>query len=189
MLDLVTASAVAYPVILGFVALDAVVPMVPGETLVISGSILASRDELSLPMVIAAGIAGGMLGDSASYGLGATAGRRLVPKLFDDQRSRERLTWMREQLDQRAAVIIIAARFIPGGRTAATFAAGTLELGWSRFLPIDALAVTIWVSYAAALGYFGGETFEDSFWKPLAAATIVAALVTLLGETFRRRAS
>jgi len=187
MLDLVTSSAVAYPVILGFVALDAVVPMVPGETLIISGSILASRDELSLPLVIAAGIAGGMIGDSASYGLGATAGRKLAPKLFDDERSRERLDWIRDQLDQRAAVIIIAARFIPGGRTAATFAAGTLELGWRRFLPIDALAVTIWVSYAAALGYFGGETFEDSFWKPLLAATIVAALVTAAGETYRRR--
>ena len=37
------------------------------------------------------------------------------------------------------------------------------------------------------LGYFGGEAFKESLWKPLLTALGVAALVAGLGELWRRR--
>jgi membrane-associated protein len=83
-------------------------------------------------------------------------------------------------------VIIIAARFIPGGRTATTFLAGALGMPWRRFVAIDTLAAVLWATYIALLGYFGGATFEEDLWKPLLAAGAIAILVATAGELFRR---
>lgn len=185
--DLVTSSATAYAVIAGFVALDAVFPVVPGETLITTGAVLAANDELSIVLVILSGVVGGVLGDNVSYLLGAKIGTRIAPRLFSGERGRSQLRWAREQLRARGAVIIVAARFIPGGRTATTFAAGTLAYGRRRFVAVDLVAVALWSCYAAALGWFGGEAFQDSLWKPLLIAVAVASVVALAGEAYRRR--
>lgn len=185
--DLITDSALTYLVIAGFVALDAVFPVVPGETLITSGGILAANGELSLPLVVLAGTLGGVVGDNASYLAGAKLGRRVAPRLFKSERAERQLRWARHQLDRRGAVIILVARFVPGGRTATTFAAGTLEYEWRRFLVADTVAVVLWAVYAAMLGYLGGEAFRDSFWKPLVAAIVVGSLLAALGELYRRR--
>lgn len=185
--ELITDSPTTYAVIAGFVALDAVFPLVPGETLITAGGVLAANGDLSLPLVMLAGALGGVLGDNASYLAGARLGRRVAPRLFSGDRAQRQLQWARHQLDERGAVIILVARFIPGGRTATTFAAGTLEYGWRRFLAVDTVAVLLWAVYAAMLGYLGGEAFRDSFWKPLLAAIVVGSALAGLGELYRRR--
>src|SRR5215217_8747932 len=53
------------------------------------------------------------------------------------------------------ATIIVVARFVPGGRTATTFTAGTVRLAWPRFAAADAVGATLWAAYAAGLGYLG----------------------------------
>ena len=68
-------------------------------------------------------------------------------------------------LEERGGYLIVIARFIPGGRTAATFAAGSLDWPWRRFIVFDVAAGAIWGSYAGLLGYFGGKTFKDSPFK------------------------
>jgi len=82
--------------------------------------------------------------------------------------------------------LIGVGRFIPGGRTATTFAAGTLEMPYRRFLFADVCAATLWAVYVSMLGYLGGETFKDSLWLPLASSLAVAALVGLGFEAWRR---
>jgi membrane protein DedA with SNARE-associated domain len=78
------ASPLTYLAVLGACALDAVLPIVPSEAVVIAASILATRGELSIWLVTVAAAAGGFLGDTASYVLGRTAGasaaRRLIRK-------------------------------------------------------------------------------------------------------------
>lgn len=56
-----------------------------------------------------------------------------------------------------------------------------------RFLPADAVAAGLWASYAAGLGYLGGETFEHNLWLPLLIATGVSLIVLAVGELFRRK--
>ena len=70
------------------------------------------------------------------------------------------------------------ARFIPGGRTAVTLSAGTLEYPWRKFILFDSIAGLIWGVYAAALGYFGGKAFENAPWKGLLLAFAIALAVT-----------
>jgi membrane-associated protein len=176
----------AYPAIVGAVALDSVVPVAPGETLVITAGVLVADDGLNLVLVLVAAALGGFLGDNACYWLGALLGRRAERRLFSSERGQQHVAWARRQLDRRGGPIIVAARFIPGGRTATTFSAGALEMPWRRFATIDAVAASLWACYATTLGYFGGATFRESLWKPLVAASLVAMTVAATAEVVRR---
>jgi membrane-associated protein len=175
-----------YPAIVAAVAFDSLLPVAPGEAVMITAGVLAANGDLSPFLVICAGTAGGCLGDNASYGLGASLGRRAERRFFSSELARRRLAWGRRQLQERGAAIIVVARFIPGGRTATTFSAGLLEMPWRRFLAVDALAAALWATYMTLLGYFGGSAFEKSLWKPMLAAGLVAAAAAGGAELLRR---
>lgn len=182
----VQASPLTYLAVLGACALDAVLPIVPSEAIVIAASVLATKGELSIWLIALAAAAGGFLGDTGSYVLGRTAGAAAARRLFRSPKAKGRLTWAGEALDRHGATIIMVARFIPGGRTATTFTAGTVRLAWPRFAAADAVGATLWAMYAAGLGYLGGETFEQ---RPLYAFLFglgVALLVALAVEAARR---
>ena len=123
----------------------------------------------------------------AAWGLGATIGERAIRLLARGRRARQRVEWARVQLRERGALIVVVARFIPGGRTATTLAAGMLGMRWRRFAAADAIGASLWGAFAAMLGYVGGETFEDSLWMPLAASAAAVIVVASLGECWRRR--
>lgn len=176
----------AYPAIVAAVAFDSLLPVAPGEAVMITAGVLAANGDLSPVLVVCAGTAGGCLGDNASYGLGASLGRRAERRFFSSAKARQRIAWASRQLEQRGAAIIIVARFVPGGRTATTFSAGVLEMPWRRFFAVDALAAAIWATYMTLLGYFGGSAFEDSLWKPILAAAVVAAAAAGAAELVRR---
>ena len=184
--DAVGGEAWTYPAIVLAVAIDSLFPVAPGEAVMITAGVLAAGGDLSLPLVILAGLAGSLLGDNASYALGASLGRRAERRFFSSARSRRQIEWARGQLHERGTAIIIAARFVPGGRTATTFSAGTLAVPWRRFVMADALAAALWATYVALLGYFGGATFEEDLWKPVLAAGAVAILVAAIAELVRR---
>lgn len=82
--------------------------------------------------------------------------------------------------------MIVAARFVPGGRTATTFTAGTVGMRWRRFVGADAVAALLWSLYVTALGYLGGATFRDEEGKAIALSLGVAGTVALAGELARR---
>ena len=184
--DAVGGEVWTYPAIVLAVAIDSLFPVAPGEAVMITAGVLAAGGDLSLPLIVLAGLAGSLIGDNASYGLGASLGKRAERRLFSSARSRRRIEWARRQLHERGTAIIIAARFVPGGRTATTFSAGTLAMPWRRFVVADAVAATLWATYVALLGYFGGSTFEEDLWKPVLAAGAVAILVAAIAELVRR---
>lgn len=179
-------EAWSYPAILAAVAFDSLLPVAPGEAVMIAAGVLAANGDLSPILVACAGTAGGCLGDNASYGLGASLGRRAERRLFSSQRARQRVSWASRQLQVRGTAIIVVARFIPGGRTATTFSAGVLEMPWRRFVLVDAFAAALWATYMTLLGYFGGTAFEQSLWKPVLAAALVGAAAAGIAELVRR---
>jgi membrane-associated protein len=183
---LVTGSAWSYLVIVAVVAADSIFPLVPGETAVMTGGILAASGHMVVPLVVLAAWAGGMLGDNGTYWVGRVLGARARRRFFASDKALHRLAWAETQLELRGGPIILAARFIPGGRTATMFSAGSLEMPWRRFIGADALAAGVWALYATGLGYLGGETFRHSVWKPLLVAFGIAVLVTVAGELYRR---
>ena len=108
-------------------------------------------------------------------GSGASSANGSRRRLFKGDRRRH-LDRAHRLLEERGGYLIIIGRFIPGGRTAVTFAAGSLDWPWRRFIFFDVIAGIIWASYAALLGYFGGKAFETAPWKGLLVAFAVAAV-------------
>jgi membrane-associated protein len=161
------ASGWAYAVVFLLAALDALLPVVPSETAVITAGVVAAGGDLQLVAVIAAAAAGAFLGDNTAYLIGNRFGRRVTERFFRGEKARKRIEWTEHQLETRGGEIIAVGRFIPGGRTAVTLSAGTLGYPWRRFALFDALAALGWALYASLLGFFGGRAFEDAPWKGL----------------------
>jgi membrane-associated protein len=184
----VSGSPWTYLLILGVCAGDALLPLFPSETLVVTAAVLAADGRLNIGLVAASAATGALIGDNSAYWLGRSGLRRLADRLLGSTKNQERLQWARGQLRRRGGWIIIVARFIPGGRTATTYVAGTLEMPWmTRFLPFDAVAAVAWSLFASALGYFGGSAFEHNLWLPVLIATGASLLVAGGGELFRRK--
>jgi membrane protein DedA with SNARE-associated domain len=176
--SLVDGSPWTYALLLAVAALDAVFPIVPSETMAIAAGVLAGAGELSLALVIAAAAAGAFLGDNGSY----LAGRTLGTRVRGAERAR---AWAARALERRGGYIIVAARFVPGGRTAVTLTAGMTRMPASRYVPFAAVAAVVWASYAGVLGYAGGRAFEEEPLKALLVALAVAAGIAGAVEAYR----
>jgi membrane-associated protein len=184
----VSGSPWTYVLLAAVCAGDAVFPLLPSETMVIAAAVLAAQGRLEIVLVVIAAAIGALLGDNSAYGVGRSGLRRLADRLMNSEKSRRRLAWARSQLQDHGGWIIVVARFIPGGRTATTYVAGTVGMPWrSRFLPADGLAVTLWALYSSALGYFGGAAFKDNFWLPMLIAAGASILLGAGGELLRRK--
>jgi membrane-associated protein len=169
----------SYPLIVGVAMLDAFFPLVPSETVAITSGVLAGAGDLSLPLCILCAAAGAFVGDNISYGIGTFLGERTVKRLFRGEKAHRGFEWAERMLAERGMYLVIVARFIPGGRTATTFAAGYVHsFPWRRFLLADAIAAVIWGSYTVLLGYIGGKAFEDQPWKGLLIAFGIALAIT-----------
>ena len=186
LLEPLLTSPWAYLLIFSVAALDAVVPAVPSEATVISAGILAGTGELSLAAVVSAGAAGALIGDTAAYGGGRLLSQRANRWLQRSARGRRESERAVRLLDSRGPLLIVTARFIPGGRTAATFTAGIVRYGFRRFVLWAAAAAGLWASYAALAGYLGGRVFEERPLLALGASFGLAAGLVVAVEAIRR---
>jgi membrane protein DedA with SNARE-associated domain len=175
----------SYLLIFGLAYADVLFPLVPSETAMITGGVLASAGDMHLSLLIVAGAAGAIGGDNTAYLLGHYFERPLRRRFFSGEKAQGRIRWAERQIEERAATLIVVARFIPGGRTAVTFVAGSLGLPWRRFIVFDVIAGFLWASYAGLLGYFGGKAFENQPWKGLLLAFGIALAVTGIVEGVR----
>lgn len=182
----------SYAVIFLVAAIDGFFPLVPSETVAITGGVLAGSGELSLPLVMVCAAAGAIVGDNIAYGIGHFFGEHTVKNVFKGDRSARAFRWAEHQLATRGTYIIIVGRFIPGGRLAVNFSSGYIHaFPYRRFLVADVIAGCIWGAYTGALGYFGGKQFEEAPWKGLllafAVAIVIAGTVELVRHLRDRR--
>jgi membrane protein DedA with SNARE-associated domain len=181
-------AAVAYLLVLVLAVFDVVVPVLPSESAVILGGVLAWQGRLHPVPLILAAAAGAVAGDHLSYGIGRWTRRgRPRARARGDRRlgKAERLqVWAARQLARRGPSLLIVGRFIPGGRTATTFMAGRTSYPLRRYTPPVLFAGLLWASFAAMLGYLGGHAFHDETLLAtalgLALALGFAALVELV---------
>lgn len=171
-------------VIFAIALLDSIIPLVPSETAVIVGGVAAGQGNQWLPLVIVAGAVGAFAGDNIAYTIGHRF-RDRVQRWADLKPNRqERLAGAGRQIRKRGGMLLITARFIPGGRTALTLSSGITQQPRPWFAGWIAIAATIWASYAAILGFIFGQTFKDNhtlaLWLAFAAAISITGLIELV---------
>lgn len=176
----------AYVIVWALALGDSVLPILPSEAALITAGLLSVVGDLSLGWVIAAGAVGAYCGDAISYGLGRFAGKPFQERFLNGERAQRALKWSRGQLEERGGLLLIVARYVPGGRTAATFTCGVTHYPYARFAAFDAIAAISWAVYASVLGYFGGRFFEHNTWAALLVAFGIAGALTLAVEGVRR---
>jgi membrane protein DedA with SNARE-associated domain len=155
----------------------------PGESLLIFGSVMAERGNMSFPLLLLFAWIGGVVGDNIGYLIGKRLGRVVL------LRYGEKIGFTPKRLSQVEAVFarygtftVAFARFFNVLRQLNGVVAGTLRMDWWRFLLFNALGCALWVLTWGLTGFYLGEhvsnitKFARSF--GLLGAIIVAVLAT-----------
>ncbi|MEK7426804.1 MAG: DedA family protein [Actinomycetota bacterium] len=172
---------------------DSIIPVVPSETTVIIGGVAVSTGEApyALWMVIVAGAVGAFLGDNAAYSIGRHWAPRFERRAERKPKFGVRLGWAHEQIRERGGLLLITARFIPGGRTLLTLSSGITRQPRLWFMRWITIAVVIWASYAAGLAYIVGKPFKDNhtlaFWVAFGTALAINVLIEVARHLRNRR--
>jgi len=174
-----------YLVIFTVAVLDSVLPIVPSETLVIIGGVTAGTGELSIAVVVACAAAGAFVGDNLSYFLGREASDWVVKRRTRTEKGAKQLANIVEQIHDRGGLLLITARFIPGGRTLLTLSCGVTRQPRRWFIGWAIAAASIWSLYASLLGFIGGKSFADNHTKAFLIAFTSAFSITVLIEVIR----
>lgn len=166
-------------------AVDAFFPVVPSETSVIAAAAVAAAGGQSLGWIVAVAFLGALLGDHVSYGIGRRLGRAGEGRILRGHRAAAVREWGERMLRTRGGLVIVALRFIPGGRTATTLAAGTLRYPRSRFAAFDALAAAAWATYSGLIGYWAGGVFRGNHLLAVTVGIGISVAISVVVETVR----
>ena len=184
-------AALAYLVIFALAAFDVIVPIQPSETAVVLGGVLAWQGRLNFVVVLAVAAVGAIVGDHLAYGIGRSTERFGRAQRQAHRRASSKVgrleAWAAHQLAAHGPVVLIVARFIPGGRTASTFVSGRLRYPLSRFSPVTVVAGILWAGFGSVLGYLGGTTFHDNTWLATGLGVAVGTLVAFSIEMVMSR--
>lgn len=134
--------------------------VVPGEIGVILGGVLANQHKLSLTVVIIAGIAGAIIGDSAGYWVGKRYGERLMSKIPNRVLKPENITRTEETIRRLGGKAVFVGRFTAALRALVPGMAGMSRMPYRQFFPWNALGGLAWASAFVILGYLAGSQYQ-----------------------------
>lgn len=163
-------------VLILMIAVDGPLPVLPSETVLMSG-IATATVGWDVPMLVGLFVAaatGSMLGDLAAYGLGRGSHRMLRQR--DDRYGVAR--WVRANLFRRPVTSLAASRFMPGGRLVSTAAAGRMQLPAQRFLAGSLVSSVLWGCYMIVLGFVLGPVTGGNPLLCVLAGGVMAVLTT-----------
>lgn len=166
--------------------LDALLPFMPSESSVMTVAVLLGPDFPALAALTAVAASGALAGDLLGHSVGRVAGPRTLRRLQRNERGRRTYEWARCKVHRHATLIVVAGRYVPGGRVASALATGSLRFPVARFAVLDAIGVTIWAVYAVAVGYAGAASFTDNPVMGLLVAFGLGLLVVGCVEIGRR---
>ncbi len=191
----------AYLALFGFLTIDAMIPVVPIQAIMITSGALTVYGNLNLALVIAVGALGMFTGDSIAFMLGRSTGSvgrgwlpgrlhewrgRYAPRTEDDHpreesRTRKAAVRFTRGLRRPGPLVLLLCRFVPGGRMAAGFHAGRTGYPIKLFLVYDGAAALGWATYGGLVGHVGGTAITQSAWRLFAIAATAAVVFGTAG--------
>jgi membrane-associated protein len=153
---------------------DAICPILPGETTLNTASTLAAQGVLDLGLVMLAGAAGAVIGDSTLYWIARLGGKRFQPRL-DKPMHNEKVVAALNFIGSRAPLLLVVGRYVPGLRFVINATFGLSAYRYPHFLLWSAIGGTIWSIYTCGLAYLVGTALAGF---PLASVIISGAITT-----------
>ncbi len=149
--DTVMRSSWLLPLLVVMIAIDAPFPILPSETILMSAATTAfgGGDAGMILGLFLAALAGSVLGDAVVFWLGRCS-HRLLSRTVDSECDVS--AWVRRHMLRRPGIVLVGARFVPGGRLVSTAAAGRFGLPVRRFLPWSIASSAAWSAYMLLIG-------------------------------------
>jgi len=190
-----TVSNYGYLAVFVLMLLESACVPIPSEVTMLFGGALTvtafagAGNELSLPWVIAAGVAGNLIGSWLAYWAGAAGGRPFVDRfgrylLIRPHEVDRAHAWF-EQRGQRA---VFVARLLPVVRTFISLPAGVAKMPVRRFTLYTVLGCVPFVAALAWAGAAAGSQWEKvaKYIQPVA-WLLFAAIIAGIGAFIARR--
>ncbi|GIF29153.1 membrane protein [Actinoplanes utahensis] len=186
---MVATPAWAYLALFAFLAVDALVPVVPTQAIMITSGALTVYGDLDLVPVIVVGAVGMFTGDAIAFALGRSTGARLsslrarfAPRGEEhESRTRRAAERFTRGLRKPGPLVMLLCRFVPGGRMAAGYHAGRAGYPIRSFAGFDGAAALTWAAYGGLVGHLGGTAITQSAWRLFAVAAVAAVVFGTAG--------
>jgi undecaprenyl-diphosphatase len=170
--------------------------LVPGETVVIVGGVVAGQGHIELGLLFGLAWLCAFGGDVTGYVLGRRLGRRFL--LVHGARvhiTEARLLTVEAFFGRYGAATILVGRFVGLIRALAPFLAGASRYSPRRFVGLAALGTGLWSAAFVALGYMFWQSLDEAIaiaqrGSLALGVAVAAAIAVVLGYRYvRGRAS
>ena len=132
----------------------------PGETAVVLGGVIASQHKVGLGWVIAAAIAGAIVGDSVGYAIGRRWGDAMVHGTVGRFVKHRHIARARDYVARRGGSAVFFGRWVAALRVLVPGTAGMAGMSYPTFVFYNATGGTIWAVGFVMLGYLAGASWE-----------------------------
>jgi membrane protein DedA with SNARE-associated domain len=185
-----TIGKLGYPGIVALMFLESSFFPFPSEVVVPPAGYLASQGEMSLPVVIAMGILGSLLGAWFNYWIAVRFGRPFFERFGKYVLvSPETLDKADRFFARHGHISTFVGRLIPGIRQYVSLPAGVARMNLAVFSLFTALGAGIWVVVLALVGYWVGNNqalVMDSLHK-ITVVTLGLCVVLVAAYVLRQR--
>jgi membrane protein DedA with SNARE-associated domain len=161
--------------------------VLPGETAVVYGGVLAAAGKVSVLVVLLVVIGAAIIGDSVGFEVGRRLGPRLVraPVL---RAHPDRVDAAQAYLRRRGGRAVVAGRFTAFLRAVMPALAGASRMEYPRFLAFNAVGGVLWGTACVLLGFFAAHSISRvTHYLGLTSGVIAALLVVGIAWAWHRR--
>jgi membrane-associated protein len=164
-----------YIIIAALVFGDAVCPILPGETTLNAGCVLAATGKLSFALVVLSGAIGAITGDSALYWLSRSAHGRVrgwLDRAVDGKAGQKVLTL----LNEHGSAFLLFGRYVPGLRFAINVTlGGVVRMPYRKFLLWSGLSGALWSLWTCVSAYYISSALAGYPIAALVVSTVAGA--------------
>ena len=155
--------------------------VVPGETVVILGGVIAGQGDVDVLALFALTWLCALSGDATGYLLGRRLGRRFLlahgPRVH---LSGARLLRVEEFFARYGLATILIGRFVGLVRAVAPFLAGASRYPPGRFIAIAVLGTGLWSAAFVFLGFIFWQSFDEAIAIAKQGSLVLATIVVLI---------
>jgi membrane-associated protein len=161
----------------------------PGDSLLFTAGLLASRGTLNLAVVMVGCAVAAIVGDQVGYVIGRRAGPALFKRPDSRLFKRKNVDRAHAYFEKNGPKTIILARFIPVIRTFVPVVAGVGDMEYRRFVVFNVIGGVLWACGVSLAGYTLGSSIPsiDRYLLPIIVVIGAVSFVPVILELLKLR--
>jgi membrane-associated protein len=134
--------------------------VIPGETAVVIGGVLAYQHKVALAAVLIAAILGAIVGDSIGFEVGRKWGDALLSRIPHRLVKPVHVVEGKQMINRMGGRAVFAGRWVSVLRALVPGLCGTSKMSYRTFLLWNAIGGITWATGYTLLGYLAGSAWE-----------------------------